>query len=137
MATGRHACVLCRRSVAAHALLTRTNRTTSASHASVLAKLWAQCNFVLWHVVPSDDEPSGSDVDEHNVWSRVLGLCFHFDFGERFQDCLAEVELERLTLACYFTLDHLCASGPEPSQQVRFGGLVFGRTPRVVGALTV
>ena len=50
---------------------TRTNRTTSASHASVLAKLWAQCNFVLWHVVPSDYEPSGSDEDGHSVWSRV------------------------------------------------------------------
>ena len=35
----------------------------------------------MW--VPCDHEPSGSDEDEHNVWSRVLGLCFHFDFGER------------------------------------------------------
>ena len=42
--------LLCRRSVAAHALLTLTDRTTSASHASVLAKLWAQCNFELRHV---------------------------------------------------------------------------------------
>ena len=68
----------------AHALLTCTNRTTSASHASVLVTLLAQCNFELRGVwVPSDDEPSGSDEDEQHMWSRVLGLCFHVDFRER------------------------------------------------------
>ena len=55
---------------------------------------WPNCGLSatsccgVW--VPSDDESSGSDEDEHSVWSRVLGLSFHFDFGERFQDCVAE-----------------------------------------------
>ena len=36
---------------------------------------------------------SGQDEDGHNEWNRVFGLGFHFDPSQRFQDCLAEVEL--------------------------------------------
>ena len=87
----------------------------------------------MWE--PSDDEPmSGSDEDEHKVWSRVLGLCFHCYVRQRFPNCLSDIELGRLALMCHFALDILCddnwthacsrSSRLEPSPQVGLGRLV-------------
>ena len=53
---------------------------------------------VLYAVSKRDDElMSVSDEDEHNVWSRVVGFCFLFSLGRGSTNCLADVEVGRLS----------------------------------------
>ena len=56
----------------------------------------------------SSTSSSSSEEEDHNLWSPLLELFYHWQIGQCMEAFVDEVSTARMALSCHFALDILC-----------------------------
>ena len=57
---------------------------------------------------PSSISSSSSEEQDHNEWSPLLELFFHWRIGQYMEAMVDDVSTAKVALTCHFALDVLC-----------------------------